>query len=344
MSSSPQPRVALPWAGKSGSDARMKTLLQPATRTAITALCLLLFGCAAHAASPPPADAGSPSRFAWISNTPGNLMKMGRALIAPENRWSVAAILASSALLISYDQEILDSVQDLSRDLGLIDEHTTGLETRTTTLFTINGYEVPLHIPKNTVGWMFYLGDGIVQIPVMSSFWVYGALKSDTRANATGDQIAEALLTTGVTVQLLKRSFGRESPFKRTADGGAWRPFPSFDDYNSRVPRYDAMPSGHLATVMATTTVIAENYPEKRYIWPIGITTMTLLGYGMLTNGVHWAGDYPLGLAIGYTAGKIAVANHRNHRGLTSRVGVGKTLFVPQFSPDFMGLTCLTRF
>ena len=38
---------------------------------------------------------------------------------------------------------------------------------------------------------------------------------------------------------------------------------------------------------------------------------MGLLGYSMLNNGVHWASDYPLGIALGYAFGKLAVRNGR---------------------------------
>ena len=38
---------------------------------------------------------------------------------------------------------------------------------------------------------------------------------------------------------------------------------------------------------------------------------MGLLGYAMLNNGVHWASDYPVGIALGYAFAKIAVRNGR---------------------------------
>ena len=62
---------------------------------------------------------------------------------------------------------------------------------------------------------------------------------------------------------------------------------------------------------MATVTVIAENYPEYHFIRPVGYGLMGVLGYAMLNNGVHWASDYPLGIALGYGFAKIAVRNGR---------------------------------
>jgi len=87
--------------------------------------------------------------------------------------------------------------------------------------------------------------------------------------------------------------------------------FPSFKDFQAHRTRYDAFPSGHLATCMMTLTVIAENYPEKTYIKPLGYALLAGLSFQMVNNGVHWASDYPLGLAVGYGIGKAIAAGGR---------------------------------
>jgi hypothetical protein len=89
------------------------------------------------------------------------------------------------------------------------------------------------------------------------------------------------------------------------------------------VPNHDAFPTGHLATAMATVTVIAQNYPEKRYIKPVGYSLMTLLGFSMLNNGVHWISDYPLGIAMGYVFAKVAVQHGRKVISEKSLDGLG---------------------
>ncbi len=52
--------------------------------------------------------------------------------------------------------------------------------------------------------------------------------------------------------------------------------------------------------------MIAENYPDTKWIRPVGYTLTTLVGLGMLFNGIHWVSDYPLGLFIGYYCGMVA--------------------------------------
>ena len=98
----------------------------------------------------------------------------------------------------------------------------------------------------------------------------------------------------------------------RTAPGGKWRPFPSLGEYQKNTPNYDAFPSGHLATMMTTVTVLADDYPEKKWIKPLGYTLIGLTGFAMMNTEVHWAGDYPLALAVGYLNGKIITGRHKH--------------------------------
>ncbi|MGC4013247.1 MAG: phosphatase PAP2 family protein [Luteolibacter sp.] len=139
---------------------------------------------------------------------------------------------------------------------------------------------------------------------------MYGKLSKDYRALATASDIASTFITMAIVTQAVKRISGRESPFVASLAGGRWRPFPSFTEYQRNTPYYDAFPSGHLATLMATITVLAQNYPEKKWIRPVGYTLMTICMWTMANIDVHWVGDYPLALAIGYLSGKLATSRH----------------------------------
>jgi hypothetical protein len=57
---------------------------------------------------------------------------------------------------------------------------------------------------------------------------------------------------------------------------------------------------------MATLTVVAENYPEQRWIRPVGYTLVGALGIGLVAKGMHWYSDLPAGIALGYIFGKVA--------------------------------------
>jgi len=60
-------------------------------------------------------------------------------------------------------------------------------------------------------------------------------------------------------------------------------------------------------TATMSFIVIDENYPEYR-LWfrPLGLVWISALGFQMVNNSVHWASDYPLGIAMGYVFGKAA--------------------------------------
>ena len=150
------------------------------------------------------------------------------------------------------------------------------------------------------------MGDGTSQFALAGAFAAYGLIGSDDRALRTGSQIVQAVLASGAVVQVLKHITGRESPFVRSSPTGIWRFFPDQIEYHKRVPAFDAFPSGHICTALATVIVIAENYPETKWIRPVGYVVSGLVGVGMVNRGIHWYSDYPLGLALGYAFGMIA--------------------------------------
>ena len=150
------------------------------------------------------------------------------------------------------------------------------------------------------------VGDGRTQFGLGGLFAIYGLLTSDNRALTTASQITQAVLTSGAVVQVLKHITGRQSPFVSTKSGGRWDFFPNQINYHKHVPAYDAFPSGHLTTSLATVVVIAENYPNVKWIKPVGYTLSGLLAVGMVNKGIHWYSDYPLAIVLGYTFGMIA--------------------------------------
>jgi hypothetical protein len=150
------------------------------------------------------------------------------------------------------------------------------------------------------------VGDGRTQFGLAGLYAIFGLLTSDNRALTTASQITQAVLTSGAIVQVLKHITGRQSPFVSTKSGGRWDFFPNQINYHKHVPAYDAFPSGHLTTSLATVVVIAENYPNVKWIKPIGYTLTGLLAIGMVNKGIHWYSDYPLAVVLGYTFGMIA--------------------------------------
>ncbi|MCE7935130.1 MAG: phosphatase PAP2 family protein [Chlorobi bacterium CHB2] len=149
------------------------------------------------------------------------------------------------------------------------------------------------------------MGDGKFQFGIAAAFGLYGFVASDQRALRTASQTVEVILSCGAVVQLLKHITGRESPVVTTTPTGRWKFFPNQIEYHKHVPHYDAFPSGHIATALATLTVVADNYPEATWIKYIGYPAVTLVGVGLVATSIHWWSDIPLGLALGWSFGKL---------------------------------------
>ncbi len=189
-----------------------------------------------------------------------------------------------------------------------------------------------------------FTGDGKFQFGIVGIFVGYGFAFGDARALRTASQTTEAILACGAVVQLLKHVTGRESPYVSTERTGAWRFFPNQLDYIKHVPNYDAFPSGHIATAMATLIVVSENYPEVRWLKPAGFVTLGVISSSLVATGIHWWSDIPLGLALGYSFGELAshpiVVGTRGDRG---RDGM-KVSIVPLLLPEGAGVTLALTF
>ena len=252
-----------------------------------------------------------PKPFEFIKVFPRDYKDFFKRTFRKDQIKYISAIAASTAILLAYDEEILMAVQKSGQNI-----HLPGTSNETPILnYQMNvahkDIKLQFNIPTDLNSTFYYLGDGWTHTTIALAFWAAGLINKDNRELRTSSEIAECIITTGIATQFLKHITGRQSPFTTTVNGGAWHFFPNQSDYADHVPNYDAFPSGHLATAMATVTVIAQNYPEKKFIRPVGYTLMGLLGYSMLNNGVHWASDYPLGIALGYAFAKIAVSHGR---------------------------------
>lgn len=249
---------------------------------------------------------GKPRIYEPFARFGGDLLKLSDRSFAQDNRWNLGLITASTVLMVAYDQQLIDAAQEFGRRIDLDGENNL------MTYVSVAEYPI-FRGPTDLSSGLYYIGDGWTHISLAAGFLTYGLTADDNRAIQTASQLGEGMLTCGFTTQLIKHITGRESPFKSTANGGVWRPFADQVKYHKNVPKYDAYPSGHLCTAMMTVTVIAENYPDHKYIWPLGWTMMSLLSYQMMNNGVHWISDYPLSIGMGYMLGKIAVEQGRRN-------------------------------
>jgi hypothetical protein len=259
---------------------------------------------------PLPADHSfaRPKSFGFVTNVPSNLWLMAKTPFKKESlKWD-AIVVGSSALLIAVDQQVTNNVNTILHKVNISSnpDYKDGfsLHAGATNIKLIK-------VPKTADAFFYSLGEGWIGVAIGAGFWVDGMITKNNRSRQTASDLVQGFISSGISSQLIKRITGRESPFVATRPGGAWRPFPSFSNYQTDTEKYDAFPSGHLTTMMTYVTILAENYSEVKWIRPVGYSLVSLTGLAMVHGNVHWAGDYPLALAMGYLNGKIITAAHK---------------------------------
>jgi membrane-associated phospholipid phosphatase len=254
-----------------------------------------------------------PKPFAFIKNVPKDVWGISKSPFEKNGWKGFAVIAASSALLIHFDQPLLHGAQQLGSQWHLHPE------TDYKTLITIKNGSSDIKIfkvPQNLNSAFYTLGEGWIGVALGAGFWVQGKIAHNNRSLQTASDLMEGFVSAAVITQLVKRTSGRQSPFARTADGGIWTLFPSFQSYQKNTSNYDAFPSGHLTTMMTTVTILAENYPEYKWIKPLGYFLMGCTSFAMMNTEVHWIGDYPLALAFGYLNGRLITKRHQRTKKL----------------------------
>jgi membrane-associated phospholipid phosphatase len=244
----------------------------------------------------------TPRFYSFVANAPLDVGRWLKRSFRRENAAAIGGVAVATAGLLLFDQDLVHGAKDLGRATNV---SATGKQKD-----IIPG--IPIQYPTDVGSTLYYLGDGMVPVGITAGLLGYGLFVSDSRALQTTSQLVGSLLSVGLVVQTIKRTTGRQTPNRATEDGGDWDALPSPSRYQKNVPNFDAFPSGHMATAMATVTVLAENYPEYRLIRPVGYGLMALLGFQMMNNGVHWASDYPVAIAIGYGIGKTAATHGRS--------------------------------
>jgi hypothetical protein len=242
-----------------------------------------------------------PRGYSFLVNAPIDVVDWLKDSFQQKNALTIAAIAVSTGALLTIDQKMVNGAQRIGESLHISGKSQMGRAS--------SGSPVMYPVDLGTA--IYSLGDGVVPIAISAGMLGYGLISSDVRSIQTSSQLVEGLLSVAIVTQTIKRVTGRESPSEATKPGGTWRFFPSFKEYGSNTPKYDAFPSGHLATGIMTVTVLSDNYPEYTLIKPVGYSLMTLLSFQMMNNGVHWPSDYPLAIAIGYGLGKVVVSKGR---------------------------------
>lgn len=253
--------------------------------------------------------------FTFLTKIPGDYVAVANSLFARDQLMPWLSVVGSTAVLIKYDYETWQPFSKEHAKKG----------------FAFDATEF---------GWN--VGKGGFQFAIAGGFLLYGAAFGNHRALRTASQIVEVVIATGITTQVLKHIAGRESPNVATSTRtGEWHWFPNPVKYSKRVSAYDAFPSGHIATTLATTNVIISNYPEEKWIPYVGYPIVAFVGVSMVATNGHWWSDYPLSLLLGYHFAK-AVTRGNAPRKPDDETAFRLDPYVPY--PESAGLMVSKRF
>lgn len=154
-------------------------------------------------------------------------------------------------------------------------------------------------------------GEFWVPYGIAGSFCLAGLVFRDEYTVTTGSLALQAMLHSGLVIQVVKHLAGRRRPFVGNGQDYWYGPKAMFRRYNEEgFSHYDSFASGHTITAWSLATVIASRYPHSFLIGALSYTTATLCGLSRVTEKDHWLSDVLVGAAMGYAIGRLVVRNH----------------------------------
>lgn len=160
--------------------------------------------------------------------------------------------------------------------------------------------------PVATQFGQFYVPYGIA-----AAFCLEGIAFRDDTSVDTGVLAVEAMLHSGIVVQVIKNISGRSRPFV-TSDRSKWYgPNDLFIRYSRRgFSPFDSFPSGHTITAFTLATVIAGR--EEPWVGVLAYSCAGFCGISRMTQHDHWLSDVFVGGTLGVAIGKLELSRHDN--------------------------------
>ena len=152
-------------------------------------------------------------------------------------------------------------------------------------------------------------GQFYVPYGIAAAYCLEGIAFSDETSVDTGVLAAEAMLHSGIVVQVIKNIAGRSRPFVNSDRDKWYGPVDVFRRYHDRgFSPYDSFPSGHTITAFTLATVIAGR--ERPWVGIVAYSCAGLCGISRLTQHDHWLSDVFVGGTLGVAIGKLELARH----------------------------------
>lgn len=145
------------------------------------------------------------------------------------------------------------------------------------------------------------LGSVYTTSGVAAAFYLIGRAKSNARARETGLLGLEALVDSGIDVEVLKTITRRPRP---RVDGGRGE----FFDFDTG--KANSFPSGHAITTWSLATVIGEEYRKRPAVRFTAYAVAAAVSISRFTGRNHFLSDVFVGSALGYGIGRYVYKTH----------------------------------
>jgi membrane-associated phospholipid phosphatase len=155
---------------------------------------------------------------------------------------------------------------------------------------------------------------GVAPLASGLSLLLVGAVSGNTFTRHLGQDVTEAIVTSGLLTAVLKGAIGRARPRMFPDDADEFAPMRGFSN-GLRA----SFPSGHASSAFAAATVLAHGlsaaHPrQQRWLNTALYGSAALIAASRVYVDAHWASDVLAGAAIGTVSGLKVM--RRTHRGL----------------------------
>ncbi|HRN26140.1 MAG: phosphatase PAP2 family protein [Ignavibacteriaceae bacterium] len=155
------------------------------------------------------------------------------------------------------------------------------------------------------------LGDGKFSLALFSGVGLYHFITGDKKTGDAALLGLESFFVSGISIQILKHTFGRERPSHSTVDGGKWNG-PFISQKGHPLASFDAFPSGHTATIFAAASALSYVYPDG-VIPYISYGVASLVSLSRVTESTHWLSDCFVGALIGYFSTQLIISLNKSN-------------------------------
>lgn len=165
--------------------------------------------------------------------------------------------------------------------------------------------EMPRSGWANTAGTdVSYLGEPYTLLPIAAGMYFGGTAAHSDHFRETGLLAFETLADVTVVQLALKSVFDRERPLEGSGNG-------EFEASTS--PRYNSsFPSGHAIETFALASIVAHEYPHKRWVKILAYSYAAGVVGARLAADKHFPGDVMAGGAIGWFVGDFVYGKRHN--------------------------------